>query len=61
MDNWDQEAIDLVQPGYIEFDEEGLGGLAFIVVTENSTAATRIVMTGRALSSRGKAQTRATT
>ena len=33
MDNWDQEAIDLVQPGFIEFDEDGLGGLGFIVVT----------------------------
>ncbi len=33
MDNWDQEAIDLVQPGYIEFGENGLGGLGFIVVT----------------------------
>jgi hypothetical protein len=25
MDNWDQETIDLVQPGFIEFDEAGLG------------------------------------
>jgi hypothetical protein len=33
MDNWDQEAIDLVQPGFIEFGEDGLGGLGFIVVT----------------------------
>jgi len=33
MDNWDQEAVDLVQPGFIEFDEDGLGGLGFIVVT----------------------------
>ena len=33
MDNWDQEAIDLVQPGFIEFDDDGLGGLGFIVVT----------------------------
>jgi hypothetical protein len=32
MDNWDQEAVDLVQPGFIEFDEDGLGGLGFIVV-----------------------------
>ena len=24
MDNWDQEAVDLVQPGFIEFDEDGL-------------------------------------
>jgi hypothetical protein len=33
MDNWDQEAIDLVEPGFIEFDEDGLGGLGFIAVT----------------------------
>ena len=33
MDNWDQETIDLVQPGFIEFGEDGLGGLSFIVVT----------------------------
>ena len=33
MDNWDQEAIDLVQPGFIEFGEDGLGSLGFIVVT----------------------------
>ncbi len=33
MDNWDQEAVDLVQPGFIEFDDNGLGGLGFIVVT----------------------------
>ena len=33
MDNWDQEAVDLVQPGFIEFDDDGLGGLGFIVVT----------------------------
>jgi hypothetical protein len=30
MDNWDQEAVDLIQPGFIEFDEEGLGELGFI-------------------------------
>ncbi len=33
MDNWDQEAVDLVQPGFIEFDDNGLGSLGFIVVT----------------------------
>jgi hypothetical protein len=33
MDNWDQEAVDLVQPGFIEFDDDGLGELGFIVVT----------------------------
>ena len=33
MDNWDQEAIDLVQPGFIEFGEDGLGSLGFIAVT----------------------------
>jgi hypothetical protein len=30
MDNWDQEAVDLVQPGFIEFDDDGLGELGFI-------------------------------
>lgn len=33
MDNWDQEAVDLVKPGFIEFDEDGLGELGFIVVS----------------------------
>ena len=60
MDNWDQEAADLVQPGFIEFDDDGLGSLGFIVLSENSTAATPIMMAGRALSSRVKAPTRAT-
>ena len=60
MDNWDQEAVDLVQPGFIEFDDDGLGSLGFIVVTENSIPATLNAMGGRALSSRGKAPTRAT-
>jgi hypothetical protein len=31
-DNWDQEAVDLVKPGFIEFDEDGLGELGFIAV-----------------------------
>jgi hypothetical protein len=33
MDNWDPEAVDLVQPGFIEFGEDGLGRLGFIAVT----------------------------
>jgi hypothetical protein len=33
MDNWDQEAVDLVKPGFIEFGADGLGDLGFIVVT----------------------------
>ena len=33
MDSWDQEAVDLVEPGFIEFDEDGLGELGFIAVT----------------------------
>ena len=33
MDNWDQEAVDLVGPGFIEFDGDGLGELGFIAVT----------------------------
>ncbi len=60
MDNWDQETIDLVQPGFIEFGKDGLGGLGFIVVTESLTTATRIVMAGQGSSSHGKVLTRAT-
>jgi hypothetical protein len=33
MDNWDQETVDLVESGFIEFDEDGLGELGFIAVT----------------------------
>jgi hypothetical protein len=33
MDNWDQEAVDLVQAGFIGFDDDGLGELGFIAVT----------------------------
>jgi hypothetical protein len=33
MDSWDQEAVDLVEPGFIEFDEDGLRELGFIAVT----------------------------
>ena len=33
MDNWDQGAVDLVQPGFIEFEDDGLGDLGFIAVT----------------------------
>ena len=33
MGNWDQEAVNLVEPGFIEFDEDGLGELGFIAVT----------------------------
>jgi hypothetical protein len=33
MDNWDQEAVDLVQPGFVEFGDDGLGDLGFIAVT----------------------------
>jgi hypothetical protein len=33
MDNWDQEAVDLVRPGFIEFDDDRLGELGFIAVT----------------------------
>ena len=33
MDNWGQEAVDLVKPGFILFDEDGLGELGFIAVT----------------------------
>ncbi len=32
MDVWDREAIDLVGPGFIEFDEDGSGQLGFVAV-----------------------------
>jgi hypothetical protein len=32
MDLWDQDAIDLVQPGFIKFGPDGLGELGFIAV-----------------------------
>ena len=33
MQTWDQDAIDLVQPGFIEFSDDGLGQLGFIAVS----------------------------
>jgi hypothetical protein len=35
-ENWDRDALDLVAPDFIEFDEYGLGSLGFIAV-EGST------------------------
>lgn len=32
MDMWDREAIDLVEPGFIEFAEDGTGQFGFIAV-----------------------------
>ncbi|MFI9814449.1 hypothetical protein [Saccharothrix variisporea] len=32
MSEWDRDAIDLVEPGFIEFTEDGAGELGFIVV-----------------------------
>jgi hypothetical protein len=32
MDLWDQEAIDLVVPGFIEFSDDGTGEFGFIAV-----------------------------
>lgn len=32
MDLWDQDAIDLVGPGFIEFDDDGTGQFGFIAV-----------------------------
>ena len=32
MDVWDREAIDLVQPGFIEFTGDGFGCMGFIAV-----------------------------
>ena len=32
MELWDADAVDLVQPGFIEFDRDGSGRFGFIVV-----------------------------
>lgn len=32
MDSWDQHAVDLVQPGFIEFGSDGMGSMGFIAV-----------------------------
>jgi hypothetical protein len=32
MEMWDQDAIDLVQPGFIKFSDDGLGQFGFIAV-----------------------------
>lgn len=32
MSGWDRDAIDLVEPGFIEFGEDGTAELGFIVV-----------------------------
>ncbi len=37
MDMWDREAIDLVQPGFIEFTGDGYGRLGFIAVCRDVT------------------------
>jgi hypothetical protein len=33
MSNWDRDAIDLVEPGFIDFARDGTGQLGFIAVT----------------------------
>ncbi len=33
MDNWDQDAVDLSGPGFIEFSADGFGELGFIAVS----------------------------
>lgn len=32
MDLWDQDAVDLVAPGFIEFEPDSMGSLGFIAV-----------------------------
>jgi len=32
MELWDQEAIELMGPGYVSFDDEGLGEVGFVAV-----------------------------
>lgn len=45
MEMWDQDAIDLVQPGFIEFGGDGLGQFGFIAV--NGQLDCRDAATGR--------------
>ncbi len=33
MDAWDQAAVDLVAPGFFEFDRDGTGRFGFVAVT----------------------------
>jgi hypothetical protein len=33
MSNWDRDAVDLIEPGFIEFDEDGIGAFGFVAVT----------------------------
>ena len=32
MDLWDRDAIDLVEPGFVEFDRDGTGQFGFVAV-----------------------------
>jgi hypothetical protein len=32
METWSQDMVDLVQPGFFEFDSEGMGEFAFIAL-----------------------------
>jgi len=32
MSNWDRDAIDLMEPGFVEFTSDGTGQLGFIAV-----------------------------
>jgi hypothetical protein len=45
-ENWDRDALDLVAPAFIEFDEDGLGSLGFIAV-EGSTDWREVQRDGR--------------
>jgi hypothetical protein len=60
MELWDADAIDLVEPGFIEFARGRSGRLAFIAVDGDWTVVRECATGVRASSSRGRAATRAT-
>lgn len=57
-DPWDQDAVDLVAPGFIEFEPDSLGSFGFIAVEGASTGQSRCATVTPASSSPGGAMTR---
>jgi hypothetical protein len=60
MELWDQEAMDLVEPAFIEFGEDETGDFGFIAVRGAWIAVMRLATAAPAWSSRGRATTTAT-
>ena len=59
MDLWEQDSIDRVAPGFVEFGEDHRGSLGLIAVRGGSTGAWLPAMVSRAWRSRGNAVMRA--